>query len=156
MPSTLLQEGIPQVNIFCILIFCLLILFSILRLHHKDWRLRKGWKRNTTSAIYKYPTIPGKPSGSVYWGYQNREKLQESRQVWLTRGVTENHFSEQGLTGVRSTEHRPTGSKPTGHGIAGSSFIGLMLIGCCRTGLGLKGSCPWGRRGTIFVKYWKI
>ena len=151
MPSTSLQEGILQVNILCILIFYLLILFSLLWLHHKDWRLCEGWKQNTTSAIHKYLPIPGKPSGSVYWGYQNQEKLQESHQVWLTRGVTEKHFSEQGLTGIRSTEHRPTGSKPTGHGIAGSSFIRLMLTGSCRTGLGLTGSCPRGRRGTILV-----
>ena len=154
MPSTLFQDGIPQVNIFCILIFCLLILFSILRLHHKDWRLREGWKRNTTSAIYKYPPIPGKPSGSVYWGYQNQEKLQESRQVWLTRGVTENHFSEQGLTGIRSTEHRPTGSKPIEHGNARSSFIGLMLARSCRAGLGLWGGYPWGNNGWDVNNRW--
>ena len=99
--------------------------------------MREGWKRNSTSAVHKYLPIPGEPSGSVYRSYQNLEKLQESCQIWLTRGVTENHFSEQGLTGIRSTEHRPTGSKPIEHGNARSSFIGLMLTGSCRTGLGL-------------------
>ena len=96
--------------------------------------MREGWKRSSTSAVHKCLHIPGEPSDSVYQSYQNLEKLQESCQIWLARGVKEKHLSEQG---IRSTEHRPTGSKPIEHGNARSSFIGLMLARSCRAGLGL-------------------
>ena len=99
--------------------------------------MREGWKRNSTSVVHKCLHILGEPSDSVYRSYQDLEKLQASCKIWLACGVTEKHLSEQGLTGIRSTEHRPTGSKPIEHGNARSSFIGLMLTGSCRTGLGL-------------------
>ena len=99
--------------------------------------MREEWKQNSTSAVHKYLHISGEPSGSVYRSYQNLEKQQESCQIWFAHGVTEKHLSEQGLTGIRSTEHRPTGSKPIEHGNARSSFIRLMLAGSCRAGLGL-------------------